>query len=96
MLCLAYPVVCSHPETLLGNFSFTCYYHQMPLLHFELCCLLEILKINNLNETPGWIGLAWIMLSGYSEPCSWLSNHGCGGCHLRVHLWIASQEQRDL
>ena len=54
MLCLEHPVVCSHPETLLCNFSSTWLLSSNAVVSFWLCCLWN-LKINNLNETPGWI-----------------------------------------
>jgi hypothetical protein len=44
----------------------------------------------------GGNGIAWFMLSGYPGPHTWLSTPDlCGGFHLGVHLWMATQEQRD-
>jgi hypothetical protein len=43
----------------------------------------------------GGIGIAWFMLSGYLGPHTWLSTQDlCGGYHLGVHFWTATQEQR--
>ena len=54
-LCLEHLVVCSHPET-PARYWFSCTWllSQMLLFHFG-CGIYETLKINNLNETPGWI-----------------------------------------
>jgi len=53
------------------------------------------LKTTTLMKHLGGIGFAWFMLSGYSGPHTWWFSHGCGGYHLRVHLWLATQETRD-
>jgi hypothetical protein len=49
------------------------------------------------NETPGWIGLMMeAMLSGYPGLHTWLSTQNLCSClRLGVHLWTATQEQRD-
>jgi hypothetical protein len=61
---------------------------------------LMIIFEKNLNFNPmkhlGGNGIAWFMLSGYPGPHTWLSTQDlCGGFHLGVHLWTATQEQRD-
>jgi hypothetical protein len=44
----------------------------------------------------GGNGIAWFMLSGYPGLHTWLSTQDLCGCHrLGVHLWTATQEQRD-
>ena len=42
-----------------------------------------------MNESPGWNGCEWVMLSGYTGPIfmDYPSVY---------HLWKATQEQRDL
>ena len=53
---LVNPVVCSHPENLLGiDFSITCFTPTTAAFHFG-CIVSKARKINNLNESPGWIG----------------------------------------
>jgi hypothetical protein len=60
------------------------------------CFELE-LKFNfNPMKHLGGIGIAWFMLSGYPGLHTWLSTQDLCGCHrLGVHLWMATQGQRD-
>jgi hypothetical protein len=54
-----------------------------------LCFILEI-KNYNLNETPGWNGIAWFMLSGNSGPHTWRFNNGMWWFSPEVHLLFAT------
>ena len=46
-------------------------------------------KTTKFNESPGWIDVAWFMLSAFLGPFSWWFSPKV------VHLWITTQEQRD-
>ena len=57
MLCLEHLVVYSYPEPQLGKcLAILGYLPQMLPFHFGCGEFSKTLKINNLNESPGWNG----------------------------------------
>jgi len=95
MLCLEFLVVCSHPKhPLLG---WLLLWKMMPMLvHFWLRSCFGV-KNYNLNETPGWIWLCLVYVEWLLRTACMVDlTIVCGGCHLRVHLWMATQETKRL
>ena len=73
MLCLEHLVVYSYPEPQLGKCLAILGYYPNAAFLFWLWWFSKTLKINNLNESPGWNG--WLVVD------SWVATQD------HVHLW---------
>jgi len=94
LLCLEFLVVCSHPQTPLARNGSALKNYAKACFIFGWEIVLELKTTTLMKHLGGLalLGLCWVATQDHVHGGF---NRACGGFHLRVHLWMATQEQRD-